>query len=135
MLYSASDELPAGEGWELVENSVSGKSANINKVRHCCNQCERFLATRCLTFIRIIGASPPRCAVFSDGEVSCHAVSCMSKASPCCRRLDLAQRRIDIAVLVAVGLEQLPSHEVALHSLQQTLLTVDRVILCTINST
>lgn len=28
-----SEKLPDGEGWELVEKSASGKSANLNKVR------------------------------------------------------------------------------------------------------
>lgn len=29
---SDSDKLPEGQGWELVEKSASGKSANLNKV-------------------------------------------------------------------------------------------------------
>lgn len=33
VVYGNSDELPAGQGWELVERSASGKSANLNKVR------------------------------------------------------------------------------------------------------
>ena len=29
---SESEKLPEGQGWELVEKSASGKSANLNKV-------------------------------------------------------------------------------------------------------
>lgn len=36
VVYGDSDELPAGQGWELVETSVSGKSANLNQVRILC---------------------------------------------------------------------------------------------------
>lgn len=33
VVYGDSDDLPTGQGWELVEKTVSGKSANLNEVR------------------------------------------------------------------------------------------------------
>lgn len=43
VVYGHSDELPTGQGWELVQKSVSGKSANLNQVRI---SCEFFSAVR-----------------------------------------------------------------------------------------
>lgn len=33
VVYDDSDDLPTGQGWELVEKTVSGKNANLNQVR------------------------------------------------------------------------------------------------------
>lgn len=51
VVYRDSDELPTGQGWELVEKTVSGKSANLNQVRITCGLLSTISGMECGTSI------------------------------------------------------------------------------------